>query len=134
MAGWAVEFAQEVLNSEAKTKDTWSDLSQQLRTAVADINKILEGKSQTKLAFAETGDLITVTSTLNRKVSLNLDSHARTISVLVDRTAYNFNLTQDPQKLVGASSPPLPGVNDSDPVGVTTLVQFVIKAVVDLRG
>jgi len=134
MASWAIDFAQEVLNSEAKTKDTWSDLSQKLRTAVAEINKILEGKSQTKLAFAETGDLITVTSTLNRKVSLNLDSHARTVSVLVDRTAYNFNLTQDTQKLVGASSPPLPGVTDSDPVTVTTLVQFVIKAVVDLRG
>jgi hypothetical protein len=83
MASWATEFAQEVLNSEAKTKDTWSDLSQQLRTAVAEINKILEGKSQTKLAFAETGDLISVSSTLNRKVSLNLDSHARTVSVLV---------------------------------------------------
>jgi hypothetical protein len=134
MASWAIDFAQEVLNSEAKTKDTWSDLSQQLRTAIAEINKILEGKSQTKLAFAETGDLISVSSTLNRKVSLNLDSHARTVSVLVDRTAYNFNLTPDPQKLVSAGSPSLPGVNESDPITVTTLVQFVIKAVVDLRG
>lgn len=133
MADWAVEFAQEVLNSEAKTKDTWSDLSQQLRTAVAEINKILDGKSQTKLALAEAGDMITVSSTLNRKVSLNLDSHARTISVVVDRTAYNFNLTQDPQKLA-SSSPLLPGMNDSDPVDVTNLAQFVIKAVVDLRG
>jgi hypothetical protein len=134
MAEWAVEFAQEVLNSEAKTKDTWSDLSQQLRTAIAEINKILEGKSQTKLALAETGDMISVTSTLNRKVSLNLDPHARTISVVVDRTAYNFNLTQDPQKLASTSSPLLPGVNGSDPVDVTNLAQFVIKAVVDLRG
>jgi hypothetical protein len=133
VADWAVEFAQEVLNSEAKTKDTWSDLSQQLRTAVAEINKILDGKSQTKLALAEAGDMITVSSTLNRKVSLNLDSHARTISVVVDRTAYNFNLTQDPQKLA-SSSPLLPGMNDSDPVDVTNLAQFVIKAVVDLRG
>jgi hypothetical protein len=134
MAEWAVEFAQEVLNSETKTKNTWSDLSQQLRTAIAAINKILEGKSETKLALAETGDLITVNSTLNRKVSLNLDSHARTISVVVDRTAYNFNLTQDPQKLASTSSPSLPGANDSDPVDVTSLAQFVIKAVVDLRG
>ena len=126
MAEWAVEFAQEVLNSEAKTKDTWSDLSQQLRTAIAEINKILEGKSQTKLALAETGDMISVTSTLNRKVSLNLDPHARTISVVVDRTAYNFNLTQDPQKLASTSSPLLPGVNGSDPVDVTNLAQFVI--------
>jgi hypothetical protein len=134
MAAWAVEFAHEVLNSEAKTKDTWSDLSQQLRTAIAEINKILEGKSQTKLALAETGDMISVTSTLNRKVSLNLDPHARTISVVVDRTAYNFNLTQDPQKLASTSSPLLPGVNGSDPVDVTSLAQFVIKSVVDLRG
>ena len=134
MASWSIEFAQEVLNSEAKTKDTWSDLSQQLRTAIAEMNKILEGKSQTKLAFAETGDLITVTSTLDRKASLNLDPHARTISVVVDRTAYNFNLTQDPQKLASTSSPALPGANGSDPVDVTSLAQFVIKAVVDLRG
>jgi hypothetical protein len=67
-------------------------------------------------------------------VSLNLDPHARTISVVVDRTAYNFNLTQDPQKLASTSSPLLPGVNGSDPVDVTNLAQFVIKAVVDLRG
>jgi hypothetical protein len=58
MAEWAIEFAQEVVNSEAKTKDTWSDLSQQLRAAVAAINKALEGKSQTKLALTEAGDLI----------------------------------------------------------------------------
>jgi hypothetical protein len=54
--------------------------------------------------------------------------------VVVDRTAYNFNLTQDPQKLASTSSPLLPGVNGSDPVDVTNLAQFVIKAVVDLRG
>jgi hypothetical protein len=134
MAEWAIEFAQEVVNSEAKTKDTWSDLSQQLRAAVAAINKALEGKSQTKLALTEAGDLISVASTLNRKASLNLDPHARTISVVVDRTAYNFNLTQDPQKLASTSSPLLPGAKESDPVDVTSLAQFVIKAVVDLRG
>jgi hypothetical protein len=133
VAGWATEFAQEVLNSEGKTKDTWSDLSQQLRTAIAEINKILAGKSQTKLTLVEDGELISLSSTLNRKVSLNLDSHARTVSVLVDRTAYNFNLTQDPQKLLGTSSPFLPGANGSDPVSVTSLAQFVIKAAVDLR-
>src|ERR1700691_1850157 len=126
MAGWATEFAHEVLESEAKTKDTWSELVQQLRKAVSEINKILEGKSQTKLALEETGDMISITS--SRKVSLNLDAHARTISVLVDRTAYNFNLTQDPQKLAGTSTPSLPGASDSEPVGVTNLAQFVIKA------
>jgi hypothetical protein len=133
MASWATEFAQEVLNSEGKTKDTWSELSQQLRTAIAEINKILAGKSQTKLTLVEDGELISLSSTLNRKVSLNLDSHARTVSVLVDRTAYNFNLTQDPQKLISASSPFLPGANGSDPVTVTSLAQFVIKSAVDLR-
>jgi len=134
MAGWATEFAHEVLESEAKTKDTWSELVQQLRKAVSEINKIWEGKSQTKLAVEEAGDMIFVTSSLKRKVSLNLDAHVRTISVLVDRTAYNFNLTQDPQKLVGTGTPSLPGANGSEPVDVTSLAQFVIKAVVDLRG
>jgi hypothetical protein len=133
MAGWAAEFAQDVLNSEAKTKETWSDLAQQLRMAVTEINKILAGKSQMKLAIAEDGDIISISSTLNRKATLNLDSHARAISVMVDRTAYNFNLTQEPQKLVSGGSPSLPGTNGSDPVGLTSLAQFVIKAVVDLR-
>jgi len=133
MEDWATEFAHEILKSEAKTTATWSELSRQLHKAISEVNKVLGGKSQTKLALEETTDMISVTSNLNRKASFHLDAHARAVSVAMDRTIYNFDLTEEPQKLA-AGTPLLPGVDGSSLIDVTAVATVVIKAVVDLKG
>jgi len=134
MADWAAEFAHSILESEGKTKDTWSELSEQLRNAVTEINGILDGKSQTKLTLSENAEMLTLDSNLSRKASFNLDAHARTISIVLERTVYNFQLTKDPQKVVSASTPLLPGATGGSFIDLDTIVHSAISAVIDLRG
>ena len=75
MGDWATEFANGILESEKKTKDTWSELTEQLRKAVTEINRVLEGKSATKLTLGENAEMLSLDSNLNRKASFNLDAH-----------------------------------------------------------
>jgi hypothetical protein len=134
MTDWATEFAHEILESEARTKETWSAITELLRKAVAEINSALEGKSQTKLSLGESAEMLTLDSNLGLKASFNLGSHARTLSFVMDRTTYNFQLTKEPDKLISTSTPLLPGATGNAPIDLTMIVSYAVKAVVDLRG
>lgn len=133
MADCATEFAHKILESEGKTKETWSELSAMLQKAVAEINGVLEGRSQTKLSLGESAEMISLDSNLGRKASFNLDAHARTISFVMDRTVYNFRLTNEPHKIIGTSTPLLPGTTGNAATDLTTIVNYAIEAVIDLR-
>jgi len=133
MADWATEFAHEILESEGKTAETWSSLSDLLRKAVAEINGILEGKSQTKLTLSEGAQILTLDVNLGRKASFNLNAHARTMSLVLDRAIYNFQLTKEPRKMTSSSTPLLPGATANEPVDLALIASYAIKAVVDLR-
>jgi hypothetical protein len=134
MADWATEFAHEVLKSEALTHQTWNQLGEQFRNATSEINGILDGKSNTKLTLTESPVTLSLTSNLNRNASVNLDTHARTMSVVVERDVYNFRLTKDASQFISTGSQLFPGQTNAAPVSSTSIVDHVIKAVVDLKN
>jgi len=78
--------------------------------------------------------MISLESNSGLKASFNLAAHARTMSFVMDRTIYNFQLTKEPHKMIGTSTPLLPGASGNAPIDLTMIVSYAIKAVVDLRG
>gem|GEM_PF-2549165 len=67
------------------------------------------------------------------KASFNLDSHARAMSLVIDRTVYNFRFTAEPTRVNATSTPLIPGAVGNSPVELTEIIKYAIKAVVDLR-
>lgn len=132
MSDWANEFAQQILASEANTAKVWTELGDEFENAVAEINNVLEGKSKTRLTLTKASDLISLSSNLNRKASLSLDSHARTIAVAVERDVYNFQLTEDSSVVRNIGTQLFDG-SVSNNINTSKIVTYVIRSVVDLR-